>query len=61
MKLTRSQTHKIYLAYEKSRQEIMKNFTASSVAWRKNKKSIGNGCYTYICGYICKTNKPCKK
>jgi hypothetical protein len=29
--------------------EVNIDFDDASVAWRSNKKSVGNGCYKYIC------------
>ena len=29
--------------------EINIDFDAASAAWQSNKKSVGNGCYKYIC------------
>ena len=34
------------------------NFDEASTAWKANKKSIGGGCYKYICEY---KNKNCKR
>jgi len=36
------------------------DFDESSKAWKANKKSIGNGCYKYICIKITKNGKQCK-
>ena len=36
------------------------DFDEASKAWKSNKKSIGNGCYKYICTKITKTGKQCK-
>ena len=36
------------------------DFDEASKAWKANKKSIGNGCYKYICNKITKTGKHCK-
>ena len=36
------------------------DFDEASKAWKANKKSIGNGCYKYICTKITKTGKQCK-
>jgi len=36
------------------------DFVEASKAWKFNKKSIGNGCYKYICTKITKTGKQCK-
>jgi len=37
------------------------DFDAASEAWKKNKKSCGNGTYTYICGEITKSGSTCSK
>ena len=37
------------------------DFDEASRAWKSNKKSIGNGQYQYVCEYISKTGKKCKK
>ena len=60
MVVTRLQEKKRRAILEMSRLEIMKQFDESSEMWKKNKRSIGNGCYRYICGHICKTEKPCQ-
>jgi hypothetical protein len=36
------------------------DFDEASKAWKANKKSIGNGCYKYVCSKITKTGKQCK-
>ena len=36
------------------------DFDDASKCWKLNKKSIGNGCYKYICTKITKTGKQCK-
>jgi hypothetical protein len=36
------------------------DFDEASAAWRKNKKPMGQGCYTYICGHITKQGTPCQ-
>jgi len=36
------------------------DFDESSKAWKANKKSMGNGCYKYICTKLTKTGKQCK-
>lgn len=36
------------------------DFDEASRSWKSNKKSIGNGCYKYICTKITKTGKQCK-
>jgi hypothetical protein len=40
--------------------EVNIDFDAASVAWRSNKKSIGNGQYKYICT-VEKDGKTCGK
>jgi len=37
------------------------DFDEASDAWKSNKKSIGNGCYKYICCQKTKQNKNCKR
>ena len=37
------------------------DFDDASVAWKENKKSIGNGQYKYICTKLLKNNKNNKK
>jgi len=37
------------------------DFDSASVAWKANKKYMGNGTYTYICNSVCKTGKRCSK
>jgi hypothetical protein len=34
--------------------EVNIDFDGASEAWKANKKSVGNGCYKYVC---CKVNK----
>jgi hypothetical protein len=36
------------------------DFDEASTAWKLNKKSIGNGCYKYVCVKIKKTGTQCK-
>jgi hypothetical protein len=36
------------------------DFDEASKAWKTNKKSLGNGCYKYMCIKITKTGKQCK-
>lgn len=36
------------------------DFDEASKAWKANKKTIGNGCYKYVCTKITKTGKQCK-
>jgi hypothetical protein len=35
--------------------EFVFDFDNASECWKANKKSTGNGCYTYICGAVLKT------
>ena len=35
--------------------EFVFDFDDASECWKANKKSCGNGCYTYICGAVLKT------
>jgi len=52
---TRSQTK-----YEKSEiYEVDIDFDESSIAWKSNKISIGNGSYKYVCAKIGKNNNMC--
>ena len=41
-------------------QKVDIDFDEASRAWKSNKKSLGNGCYKYICTKITKTGKQCK-
>lgn len=54
---TRSQTKHIL---EKVVVKVDIDFDDASRAWKSNKKSIGNGCYKYICTKITKKGKQCK-
>ena len=36
------------------------DFDFASKMWKKNKKSIGDGSYVYICGYTTHKNTPCQ-
>ena len=36
------------------------DFEEASIAWRKNKKYLGNGMFTYTCCYIHSNGKPCR-
>ena len=51
---TRSQTKQVIY-------DVNIDFDEASTAWKSNKKSSGNGCYTYVCCYISKTGKKCNK
>jgi hypothetical protein len=44
----------------KVKQNVYIDFDEASDAWKSNKKSIGNGCYKYICCQITKKGKKCK-
>lgn len=61
---TRSQTLlNVEKEYSNLAQTLLKvdiDFDEASKAWKANKKSIGNGCYTYICIKINKSGKSCK-
>ena len=46
---TRSQTNHEKVNEKKQLYEVNIDFDAASEAWRSNKKSVGNGCYKYIC------------
>jgi hypothetical protein len=37
------------------------DFDHSSECWKENKKSVGNGCYTYICGCLLKNGNRCQR
>lgn len=37
------------------------DFESAEKEWRKNKCSIGNGAFKYICGALTKNGNPCKK
>ena len=61
---TRSKTR--YLSEEKKSIYIVEydvniDFDEASAAWKANKKSIGGGCYKYICEHRNKNNKKCKR
>jgi hypothetical protein len=55
---TRSQTNKVN---RQLIQQIMIDFDEASLAWKSNKKSIGNGSYKYICLQKTKQGKSCKR
>ena len=40
--------------------EVSIDFDYASKMWNKNKKKIGCGHYTYICGCMTKNGTPCK-
>ena len=70
---TRSQTKKIQEAKttnngekREERENIVLymveiDFDEASNCWKKNKKSIGNGSYKYVCCCETKTGKHCKR
>ena len=37
------------------------DFDHSSECWKANKKSVGNGCYSYICGFLLKNGSRCQR
>lgn len=37
------------------------DFDYASTCWKQNKKAVGNSCYIYVCGALCKTGKTCEK
>jgi hypothetical protein len=37
------------------------DFDHAAKCWRQNKKAVGNSCYVYVCGSLCKTGKMCEK
>ena len=37
------------------------DFDEASKEWKTNKRSIGNGCYKYLCSHVCKTGNKCKR
>lgn len=41
--------------------EVNIDFDEASEAWKQNKKSIGSGCYKYICEAIRTNGKKCRK
>ena len=41
--------------------EVNINFDEASECWKANKKSIGNGCYHYICLQKTKTGNKCNR
>ena len=54
---TRSQTK--YLKNDEFIVEI--DFYEAIIEWNKNKRKVGNGCYKYLCNYICKSGNLCKR
>jgi hypothetical protein len=53
---TRSKTF-----FKKQLYEVKINFEEASECWKSNKKSIGNGCYRYICLQKTKTGNVCNR
>ena len=53
---TRSKTRQLL-----SELEFKFDFDHSSECWKANKKSVGNGCYSYICGFELKNGGVCKR
>ena len=41
-------------------QNVEIDFDEASSAWKLNKKSIGNGCYKYVCVKVKKNGHQCK-
>ena len=54
--LTRSKTRQLMKELE-----FIFDFNDASECWKENKKSIGNGCYHYLCGYSLENGDFCKK
>ena len=54
--LTRSKTRQLLKELE-----FIFDFNDASECWKENKKSIGNGCYHYLCGYSLENGDFCKK
>ena len=46
---------------KKQKYEVNIDFNEASELWKANKKSIGNGSYTYICLQKTKQGKTCKR
>jgi hypothetical protein len=44
-----------------TRYNVEIDFDDATNEWNKNKQKLENGCYKYICGYLCKSGKKCKK
>jgi hypothetical protein len=57
---TRSQTRKLNET-QNLLLEFDYDFDYSSKCWKSNKKSIGNGCYKYICQIVTNMGNPCKR
>lgn len=41
--------------------EFVYDFDKASECWKANKKSLGNGCYAYICGAGLKNGGVCQR
>ena len=37
------------------------DFVEASQEWRRNKKSLSNGTFSYVCGMITKNGNPCQR
>lgn len=61
--ITRSQTklNAIPLQSVQTQLVVDIDFDGASKAWRANKKSIGNGSFTYICSAPTKNGNPCQR
>jgi hypothetical protein len=53
-------TEVLDLAPPFSKVESKVDFDEASTAWKLNKKSIGNGCYKYVCVKVKKNGHQCK-
>jgi len=53
-------TEALDLAPPFSKVELKVDFDEASTAWKLNKKSIGNGCYKYVCVKVKKNGHQCK-
>ncbi len=51
---TRSKTNQLRI-------KVDINFDEASSAWRANKKTIKNGCFTYLCCQKTLSGNPCKR
>lgn len=59
---TRKQTRDNLIYEQNALYEVNIDFDGASEAWKANKKSVGNGCYKYVCGHISlKTGKKCMR
>jgi hypothetical protein len=41
--------------------KVIIDFDQAIEAWKANKRSVGNGCYKYLCNYKCKSGLLCKR